>query len=111
MKINQNAWNKNAHVLYLESPAGVGFSKGKPESLITNDTGTARDNLLALTRFFEKFPSLKANDFYLAGESYAGIYIPRLAEEIVISNSQEGSEEKKINLKGILLGNACTHPT
>ena len=79
MEINQYAWNKNAHVLYLESPAGVGFSQGQPNSLISNDTSVAQDNLLALVRFFERFPSLKPNDFYLAGESYAGIYIPLLA--------------------------------
>ena len=52
MKINEYAWNKNAHIIYLESPAGVGFSQGKPESLETNDTMVAKDNYQALVKFF-----------------------------------------------------------
>lgn len=111
MKLNEHSWNKNAHVIYLESPAGVGFSVGKPESLVYNDTEVAQDNLVALQRFFERFSELKPNDFYLAGESYAGIYIPLLADEIIRFNTEETSEERKINLQGIILGNPCTHPT
>lgn len=77
MKANNYTWNQNAHMLYLESPGGVGFSKAKLQ--VYNDTTTAQENYLALVRFFEKYASLKDNDFYIAGESYAGIYIPRLA--------------------------------
>lgn len=111
MKINEYAWNKNAHIIYLESPAGVGFSQGKPESLETNDTMVAKDNYQALVKFFQRYESLKDNDFYLAGESYAGIYIPRLADEIISNNQQESAQERKINIKGLLIGNGCTHPT
>jgi carboxypeptidase C (cathepsin A) len=27
--------------------------------------------------FFEKYPQFKGRDFYVAGESYAGKYVPR----------------------------------
>jgi len=47
--------------------------------MTTNDTQTAIDNLMAVRLFFEKFPNLEGNDFYIAGESYAGIYVPMLA--------------------------------
>ena len=109
LKINPYSWNLKANVMYLESPAGVGFSTGSGEELVYNDTTTAEDNLRALLLFFTKFPGLKKNNFYITGESYAGIYIPTLANLVLRHNSD--SDLDRINLKGILVGNGCTHPT
>jgi cathepsin A (carboxypeptidase C) len=76
--INPNAWNKKANLLYITSPGGVGFSSSKVG--LKHDDGTvALDNYKALLAFFNKFPNLKKNELYLTGESYAGIYIPYLA--------------------------------
>lgn len=72
-------------MFYLESPGGVGYSYGNLES---GDTETAKDNLIAVIEFFKKFPEYKGVDFYLAGESYAGIYIPTLASEIIDYNAK-----------------------
>ena len=49
------------------------------------------------------------NEFFIAGESYAGIYIPLLASEII--NYNRKIDDHKINLKGVLIGNGCTHLT
>ena len=107
--INPHAWNLKANVLYIESPASVGFSTyGGEHDLNYNDTSTAQDNLYALHVFFDKFPSLKKNDFYVTGESYAGIYVPTLALKILKNN--EDAEFYRINLRGIMVGNPCTHP-
>jgi carboxypeptidase C (cathepsin A) len=80
MSENIYSWNKKANVLYIESPAGVGFSYGSKPFLNTNDSALARDNLHAILLFFEKYPDLIGNDFYLAGSGYAGVYIPLLAD-------------------------------
>jgi serine carboxypeptidase-like clade 2 len=110
MYINPWAWNQKANVIYLESPAGVGFSIAKSKAdLLANDTTTAQDNLLALRLFFIKFPKFKRNDLYLTGESYAGIYIPTLARAILDFN--EEADVDRILLKGIAVGNGCTHPS
>ena len=110
IKLNDFAWNKKANVLYLESPGGVGFSKSFRNNNFTyTDPTTTEDNYKALTDFFRKFPNLKKNDFYISGESYAGIYVPYLANEILEKNKLPNTEVK-INLKGILVGNACTDP-
>lgn len=80
MYLNPYRWNKKASVLYLESPGAVGFSKASKDYLSQNDTSVARDNLIALIQFFTKYNQFQGNDFYIAGESYAGIYIPQLAK-------------------------------
>ncbi|KAF2537898.1 hypothetical protein F2Q68_00019157 [Brassica cretica] len=52
-----------------------------------------------LLRWFNKFPALKARHLFLTGESYAGHYIPQLADAIHSYNRQ--SSGFKINVKGI----------
>lgn len=69
----------------------------------------AKQNLHALLEFFTRFPELQQKDFYITGESYAGVYIPSLAYEILKHNESAGA--KKISLKGIGVGNGCTDPT
>lgn len=69
----------------------------------------AEDNYNALMDFYRKFPNLKNNEFFIAGESYAGIYIPYLARKILDKNSLPETETK-LNFKGIMIGNGCTDP-
>lgn len=51
---NPYAWTKAANVLYLESPAGVGFSINTDRDYHHNDSTTADDNYAAIRNFFEK---------------------------------------------------------
>ena len=67
MYINPNSWNKKANIIYLEAPAGVGFSYASNAYMKTNDTQTAKDNLIGLRKFFDKYPMYTGNSFYLAG--------------------------------------------
>ncbi|KAF7001584.1 hypothetical protein CFC21_017230 [Triticum aestivum] len=100
---NEYSWNKEANMLYLESPAGVGFSYSTDPSFYggVGDSMTARDNLRFLEGWFAKFPQYKGRDLYIAGESYAGHYVPQLAQRMV----EFDDKEKLFNLKGIALGN------
>jgi len=58
-----------------------------------------------LIKFFASYSEYSDRDFYISGESYAGIYIPTLAQAIVDYNH---SASKKINFKGFIVGNGCT---
>jgi carboxypeptidase C (cathepsin A) len=101
--VNEYSWNKKANLLYFEFPVGVGYSKpGTTEDMTTNDEITASDNLSALLKFFEYFSEYKTNEFYIAGESYAGVYVPTLAHKIQSHNTQGLNP---INLKGFMIGN------
>ncbi|KAG2716096.1 hypothetical protein I3760_03G108100, partial [Carya illinoinensis] len=95
---NEYSWNKETNMLYLESPAGVGFSYSSNKSFYSyvDDEITAQDSLLFLKLWFAKFPEYQNRDFFIAGESYTGHYVPQLAHLIVQSNV-------KFKLKGIAI--------
>ncbi len=50
------SWNSLANILYIESPAGVGFSYSENNDYRTNDDETLKFNYEALNNFFEKYP-------------------------------------------------------
>ncbi|KAK1156289.1 lysosomal protective protein-like [Acipenser oxyrinchus oxyrinchus] len=100
LKYNPYSWNMIANMLYLESPAGVGFSYSDNKNYTTNDTEVSMNNYLALKEFFRLFPEFSTNKFFITGESYAGIYIPTLAERVM--------EDSSINMQGIAVGNGLS---
>jgi carboxypeptidase C (cathepsin A) len=93
-------------MVFIESPAGVGFSYTDDENdLKTGDAQTALDNYNLIQAFMERFPEYRANDLYISSESYGGHYIPTLAKQIVDSN--KGSANP-LNFKGFAVGNPYT---
>ncbi|KAM6553050.1 hypothetical protein CsatB_013812 [Cannabis sativa] len=106
--LNKYSWNREANLLFLESPAGVGFSYTNTSSDLENsgDKRTAEDALVFLLRWMSRFPEYKYREFYIAGESYAGHYVPQLAKMIVDYNKEHSNSI--INLKGFIVGNAVT---
>jgi serine carboxypeptidase-like clade 2 len=108
VSLNPNSWNKVANVIYLESPAGVGFSYSKNESdYNVGDVTTADDAYIFLQGFLQKYPQFAKTLFWITGESYGGHYVPELAKRIMDGNSQ--GKFPKINLEGIMVGNAWTY--
>ncbi|KAJ6826973.1 serine carboxypeptidase-like 31 [Iris pallida] len=107
LKFNPYSWNKEANLLFLESPVGVGFSYSNTSSDydILGDSFAANDAYSFLHEWYKKFPSYRNWSFYIAGESYAGKYVPELAELIYDKNNDSSLF---INLKGFLLGNPET---
>jgi cathepsin A (carboxypeptidase C) len=108
-RLNENpySWNLVANMLYLEAPAGVGFSYATSEKDLQNDDfGTADDNYHALLDFFGKFPELQGRPFFVTGESYGGVYVPTLAQRIIKGNAAK--EGDHINLQAAAIGNGLT---
>lgn len=96
----------------MDSPAGVGFSySNNKDDYTTGDNKTASDThkfllevhgMICGTNFtviffyeknlylifiwfdqwFKLYPEFLSNSFFIAGESYAGVYVPTLAAEI-----------------------------
>lgn len=80
IKPNPYPWNMNASVLYIESPAGVGFSVANTSAdYVHSDISQSEDLFTGLRDFFNAFPEYRSKDLYITGESYAGVYVPYLA--------------------------------
>lgn len=97
---NDFSWNSNASVIFLDQPVNVGYSYSS--SSVTNTVAAGKDVYALLTLFFKQFPEYTHQDFHIAGESYAGHYIPVFAHEIL------SHKNRNINLQSVLIGNGLT---
>lgn len=108
--LNPYRWSKKSTVIYLESPAGVGFSYAdSKDGYHYNDSVAAEENYMAVSTLLGSnyYPELnQGQKFAITGESYGGIYIPTLAQQIVEHNKLADADTK-INLGGIEVGNGC----
>lgn len=111
---NPMTWSLYANMLYLEHGVGVGFSYSNSGDVHLDDESDAEMVQIFLRNFFfpstghAGFPEFSSNDFYLTGESYAGVYIPHIANHIRLANLEEATAAQRINLQGFMIGNGCS---
>ncbi|DBA89195.1 TPA: hypothetical protein ACH3X1_016344 [Trebouxia sp. C0004] len=107
---NQHAWNQIANVVFLESPAFVGWSYSNTTTdIVVGDERTAEDAYQFLQGFLERFPQYADSPFWIAGESYGGHYVPNLALQVLEGNKKAAKgSSNSINMQGFLVGNAWT---
>eukprot|EP00933_Yihiella_yeosuensis_P084265 TRINITY_DN9868_c3_g1_i1.p1 TRINITY_DN9868_c3_g1~~TRINITY_DN9868_c3_g1_i1.p1 ORF type:complete len:507 (+),score=112.85 TRINITY_DN9868_c3_g1_i1:128-1648(+) len=106
VKLNPYAWNKAANMIFVEQPAGVGFSY---PAMDTNDTITADDTYHALLDIFAELPQFAGRPFYVFGESYGGHYVPNTVKAVQDGNAGLPAHDPKIiNIKGFGVGNGYT---
>lgn len=125
--LREYRWNRLANILYIESPAGVGFSYSDSKNYVHSDESSAQDNYDAIQSFFTLFPEYNNNKLYITGESYAGkkdlqtsllkdynecltaifkgIYVPMLSWYIL--QHEEAGTYQGPKLSGIAVGNGC----
>jgi serine carboxypeptidase-like clade 1 len=113
---NDYSWSKVGNLLIFDWPPPTGFSycNGDPSGDgyscgDWSDSRMAKVSYAALEGFFDIFPELlspespsKSGGLFLTGESYGGVYIPKLAQEIIGHGKTEA-----FNLQGIAVGDAC----
>jgi len=75
---NPYSWTNLGHVLWIDQPVGTGFSQGEPN--IHNETELAAQFVGFMQQFLAIFSELNGKNFYLTGESYAGLYLPYIAD-------------------------------
>ncbi|GLT64798.1 hypothetical protein SLA2020_372680 [Shorea laevis] len=107
LHLNPHSWSEVSNIIYLDSPVGVGFSYSKNASdYNTGDLQTASDTHAFLLKWFQLYPEFLSNPFYVAGESYAGVYVPTLSYEVV--KGIDAGTKPVLNFKGYLVGNGVT---
>ena len=98
---NPSSWSSEASLLVWEQPSGVGFSRclgGCPA--VWNDTSSAEANVAILRAFYAMHPEARTRGLFISGESYAGIYVPLLAQQVLHSSDLP-------QLRGAAVGNGC----
>ncbi|CAG7697360.1 unnamed protein product [Allacma fusca] len=96
-----SSWTKFASMLYIDAPVGSGFSFAEnDEGFAKSSDDEAKEVYDALVQFFTIFKEFQPLDFHLAGSSYAGSFIPFIANKI---DKENANAAVKINLKGFFV--------
>jgi serine carboxypeptidase-like clade 2 len=65
LSFNKYAWNTVSNMVFIESPAGVGFSYSDDRSdYTTGDAQTALDNYNTIQAFLVRFPGMLTRPAY-----------------------------------------------
>ena len=96
------SWNNKYDVLYVDQPAGTGFSVAQtPDAYATNQEEVAEAFSAFLANFYSFYPDTRNRQLFLTGESYAGKYLPAIAARFVTHG---------IPVAGVAIGNGLTVP-
>ncbi|KAF3437903.1 hypothetical protein FNV43_RR20659 [Rhamnella rubrinervis] len=109
LQFNPYSWTKVSNIIFLDAPVGTGFSYAMSwEAYQNNDILAATTNYNFLRKWLMTHPKFLKNPLYIAGDSYSGLIVPIVAQEIDKGNDEVGVEPK-MNLKGYVIGNPRTN--
>jgi len=92
---NPYTWVNLTNMVWVEQPVGVGYDTGKPN--ITNEYQLGQEFIGFWKNFVDTF-SLQNWKTFITGESYAGYYVPYIANAFILANNT-----KYYNLGGIAI--------
>ncbi|KAH9943181.1 alpha/beta-hydrolase [Epithele typhae] len=98
LKFASGGWEEYTTVVYVDQPAGTGFSYTSSNRYDHELPEASAHFVEFLRNFYKVFPEYQDVDAYIAGESFAGQYIPYFADAILNS-------DLKISLQGAAIGN------
>ena len=123
LSTNSSSWNSYANYLVIDQPVGTGYSfSTKPGCAPDNIHQSNIELVDAINTIFSELaersktdgnlPDLSQNPFYIAGESYAGVYVAMAASSLKTSSLKTAPSKKsqKVPLKGVILADAWIDP-
>ena len=103
------AWNNKANYMIFEHPLSVTYSFAQDDADVPKSPEQgAAEYYTALQNFLDKHPEIRKNKIILCGESYAGTYLPLIADCIYKGNT---GGAQKIDLASVVLLDAWVDPT
>ncbi|XP_076913800.1 serine carboxypeptidase-like 13 [Bidens hawaiensis] len=108
LEVNPYSWTKTANVIFIDLPAGTGFSYIKSwKSLKKNRDSLAVTHACEFIRkWLVDHPTFLNNPLYITGISYMGLIVPRVVSKIYDGN--ERGVKPQLSLKGFLVVNPLT---
>ncbi|CZT41294.1 probable carboxypeptidase Y precursor [Rhynchosporium secalis] len=80
---NPYTWVNLTNVVWVEQPIGTGFTQGTPTA--EDETEVAAQFMGFWENFMDTF-DLKGRKVFITGESYAGVYVPYIASNMLDKN-------------------------
>ncbi|KAJ3396164.1 Cell death protease [Lobulomyces angularis] len=104
LALNNYSWYYDADLLFVDQPVNTGFSYSNAGGTPKSQPELVKDFILFLELFFQIFPQLKRSEIIIAGESFAGTYIPYIGDGIL------KDKNNNFKLKSLLIGNGWIDP-
>jgi carboxypeptidase D len=85
----------STNVVWVEQPVGTGYTKGEPTATSEEDVA---DQFLGFFKNFVDTFAMQGYSVYISGESYAGYYVPYIANAMI-----ESGDEEHYNFSSLLI--------
>ncbi|XP_054818270.1 serine carboxypeptidase-like 18 isoform X2 [Prosopis cineraria] len=99
--LRPSSWTEVSSIIFVDLPAGTGFSYSR--TIQQGDWITIHHAHQFLRKWLIDHQEFLTNKVYIGGDSYSGITLPGIVEEI--SNGNEAGVQPRINLQS--LQNSC----
>ncbi|EQC31140.1 hypothetical protein SDRG_11324 [Saprolegnia diclina VS20] len=119
LKSHPHSWTNVAHMLFFDQPVGTGYTSAtSDDGYVNSQEEMAAQLYIALQAFFTLHPEYATSPLIIAGESYAGKYVPHIAHYIHTVNighndsllTKSTDHSVRLNLWGVAIGNGEMKP-
>lgn len=102
------SWDAEANLLFVDQPFGTGFSDPGDSIFVDSLEAAAKAFVIFLKEYAKIFPEIAHTHLILAGESFAGHYIPHIWHLLELDEEAWASIG---GIQGVLLGNPWIDPS
>ncbi|KAF8687564.1 serine carboxypeptidase, partial [Rhizoctonia solani] len=96
-------------MIYLDQPAGTGYSYSTSSHIIDNSQEAAKDFYAFVQLFFKRFPQYMDRQFHVLSESHGGQYATNFANYISRQNKIKAWHHQHVHLESILIINGLVN--